>query len=1023
MLNIQRKTSINVIIIIVIILFTAAFIFLWFNRGDFSLKVQSVLSNLHKDNSSEYISSEITSKSPVDLHLEYEATLLNSYKSVDTIDFNNLRALKINYGKDFPSKEGLSAQAKNKEIDAIIDYAVNISMNAIVVDINPYYQSKAAGKSLEFNYLKYFIDKARDKDLYVFASLDPLSLNPSYTYTNGYTVKLPDNTLYFNPALPKVREYVAKTVSEITNNYSINALIIDNLSYPSKDFDDDEAYRKYCLSLSVDNFRRKNIDLMLLNIVSAVKEENPGLLVGAEVYGIWGTSPNMKNGISVIADKTSFNDMYADSLTWIKKNWVDFIIPEIQVSTVNKDLSFSNLTQWWAAAVKDTDVGLMISHCAYKMGSSERGWSAVAELSLQFDKCKELTNYRGSIFNGYKDLKSNTTAVTALSLLFKDNLDFTTIFNDLAITSPKNNITTDEEIITVRGICDNNFPLYYNNKELKLSQKGQFAFDVTLKPGKNTIKITHKGRTRTVTVNYKVTVIKEISKAVIKQDGGTQIAIPVKAHKDSIVKGTFNKTSITFQPTGNGDDTDAQQNSEFINYVAVITLPEGKEKEQDLGAIAITATYKGFKETGKTGKIIVNSLPIPEDPTISNPYNENPDGKPYKIAEVTDDYTQTYDLETPGYSTPTNHFLPKGTKDYVLGQMIDMSNDVMLILKSGQKVYKKDCKVFESADVIPANNISEITIDSLGKYTMLTFKDCNNALYKASFNIYKYSPTQNYNTDFNTSILEFTLYNTVTAPDIKDFASPLFTSVTKTQINDTTYKYSFSFNEPNRFYGFKVIYDKDGNMALRFTNPLKLSSDPQKPLSGFNIMIDPGHGGSQPGAVKQLAIENKDGKVTFKNIYEKVINLEVSFKLRDVLKALGANVIMTRETDKLITVNERLDIEWATDPDLILSIHHNSGGSSARGAQSLYYFGFNSKLSSIINEVLNREIYKDTGVNPSASRSYYQELRVLKIHSAMSALIECGFMSNPQELESLVNPETQDKIANAIADGLLDYYK
>lgn len=194
------------------------------------------------------------------------------------------------------------------------------------------------------------------------------------------------------------------------------------------------------------------------------------------------------------------------------------------------------------------------------------------------------------------------------------------------------------------------------------------------------------------------------------------------------------------------------------------------------------------------------------------------------------------------------------------------------------------------------------------------------------------------------------------------------------------------------------------------------------PLSGKTIVIDAGHGGPDGGA------KSKSG------ILEKDINLAISIYLRDYLQQAGALTALTREEDKDLARPEtrglsrrktedllsRAKLIEQQKADLLISIHMNSIPSSRwRGAQTFYYpSNDNNKL---LAELIQAELRRNLGNTDRVAKTIDTPY-LLKTSNVPSALVEVGFLSNPEEAELLADPGYQKKVAAAIYQGILRYY-
>ena len=181
------------------------------------------------------------------------------------------------------------------------------------------------------------------------------------------------------------------------------------------------------------------------------------------------------------------------------------------------------------------------------------------------------------------------------------------------------------------------------------------------------------------------------------------------------------------------------------------------------------------------------------------------------------------------------------------------------------------------------------------------------------------------------------------------------------------------------------------------------------------VVLDPGHGGKDPG------------KVGADEELEKDINLAISLKVREKLEEDGMEVVMTREEDvmlsdgdadnkKLEDLNSRIDIINEQQPAIAVSIHQNSYSDPAvRGAQ-VFYFTHSDKGKQAA-EALQKELLEFDQENTrdiKANDTYY----LLKKTEVPTVIVECGFLSCPGEAELLTDEVYQEELAGAIAKGI-----
>lgn len=186
------------------------------------------------------------------------------------------------------------------------------------------------------------------------------------------------------------------------------------------------------------------------------------------------------------------------------------------------------------------------------------------------------------------------------------------------------------------------------------------------------------------------------------------------------------------------------------------------------------------------------------------------------------------------------------------------------------------------------------------------------------------------------------------------------------------------------------------------------------------IVIDVGHGGSDPG------------KVGIQGVKEKDVNLAIAKYLKDYLIAEDYTVYMTRETDqglydesvsnkKKSDLSNRIRFLQEKDAACMISIHQNSYSDTIQhGAQTFYYEG--RKEDELFAKYVQASLLEFDSSNTrqiKPNTSYY----ILKNAQVPSILIECGFLSNPEETANLTDPNYQKQIAYAIAIGICRYLR
>ena len=177
----------------------------------------------------------------------------------------------------------------------------------------------------------------------------------------------------------------------------------------------------------------------------------------------------------------------------------------------------------------------------------------------------------------------------------------------------------------------------------------------------------------------------------------------------------------------------------------------------------------------------------------------------------------------------------------------------------------------------------------------------------------------------------------------------------------------------------------------------------------FVVVIDPGHGGTESGAV-------------YGSIYEKDLNFAIAQKLNKLLQASDVKTYITRDDDSYHGLYERSDLANNVNADLLISVHNNAGDSSITGSMSLYCSGKNNakgnlsayEFAAIVQKELNDSLgTKNLGVIPRPN------LAVLRTANMPAVIAEVGYMSNTTELGRLETEAFQQKAAEALKNAVL----
>lgn len=182
------------------------------------------------------------------------------------------------------------------------------------------------------------------------------------------------------------------------------------------------------------------------------------------------------------------------------------------------------------------------------------------------------------------------------------------------------------------------------------------------------------------------------------------------------------------------------------------------------------------------------------------------------------------------------------------------------------------------------------------------------------------------------------------------------------------------------------------------------------PLDNFTIVVDAGHGGSDDGAY-------------YYNTSEKSVNLKAAKELKKQLEYEGANVIMTRSSDKTLSLPGRVNISKKTKPDAYISLHHNAsktGNKTDKGYLVLYTKSKEKAFTKAVYSGMKSVLSTKTTVPYEGYR--YQNLHVLRENPYIGTLVEYGYMSTPSELEKIDKDSYRKYAAQGIVKGVINYF-
>ena len=217
-----------------------------------------------------------------------------------------------------------------------------------------------------------------------------------------------DNKKIFNPGLPEVWQHTNRIVSDLVTRYDIDAIHLDDYFYPykvpGKEFEDEAVYKKYNRGLNKEDWRRSNCDTIIKQLSETIHRIKPGVQFGISPFGVWRNKSKDPDGSFTKAGVSNYDDLYADIMLWMRKGWVDYVIPQLYWEHGHALADYDELVNWWNQHGNNRN--LYIGHGIYRAGTTPN-WRDKNEIPYQIKKLRGLSNTRGSAYFSSVTFKNN----------------------------------------------------------------------------------------------------------------------------------------------------------------------------------------------------------------------------------------------------------------------------------------------------------------------------------------------------------------------------------------------------------------------------------------------------------------------------------------------------------------------------------------------------------------------------------------------------------------------------------------
>ncbi len=346
--------------------------------------------------------------------------------------------------RDWPSRAGLTAAVQRAELTAHLDRAVRDRLNTVVLQVRPTadalwpspyepwseYLTGTQGQDPGWDPLGTAVQEAHARGLHLHAWCNPYRIanhtDPGRLTASHPARRHPDwvvpygGKLYYNPGLPEVRAFVQQAMLDAVARYPVDAVHFDDYFYPypvaGQTFDDDAAYDRYGGDFpGRAAWRRDNIDTLVKEMAAGIRRVRPGTRFGVSPFGVWRNATTDPLGSDTQAGVQTYDDLHADTRTWVRNRWIDYIVPQLYWHIGFAAADYTTLVDWWAKAAEGTGTQLYIGEALYRAGAAGQpeAWRDPVELSRHLTFAARYPQVRGHVFFAAKEVAADPIGAMA----------------------------------------------------------------------------------------------------------------------------------------------------------------------------------------------------------------------------------------------------------------------------------------------------------------------------------------------------------------------------------------------------------------------------------------------------------------------------------------------------------------------------------------------------------------------------------------------------------------------------------
>jgi len=886
--------------------------------------------------------------------------------------------LKSAYNRDYPAAPDGSVAVLGGQAETVVNFAREQGLNTLFLELSPRadalyrsqllpssrYAVSEEGGFLLADPFSVLLDSAKLGDLRVCASLSLLyagEVGDSYSPESPVTLHPQwflerDGSLYFDPSNEEVRRFWQEAVAELAGSYSFGGLLLCGL----EDLGPVEGLAE-----------------LLEGCIQAAHGAQTQLPVGLSLSGQALNEPAWQD--------------------WLQKaaSLADFLLPDMEQGVENE--AYSDELSLWSAAAQEAQLPLYTLNHGDKLCYPLVGepiFGDPGELQYQL-YTNTVYGAKGYLLSSYSDLSGLRQQILSRLAHLPDQLSsaerklLPTQEATLQLAVEEGLHETIYTSYFLSGRCDPTRPLLINGEELDedfISKDGFWGVQLELRRGYNHISVRQPGeQAKRLLIHSSIrggsneTTLEDILPESVYplQDQilfeGQPLTLSCTAPYGGSVMAVFQGNTYQLQPP---EGLSEEELGQAVTYSCTIPLESlDSSQVQNLGRVSYFLSTDSFTSKYRS------------------------QGQLYLVGSGSRLAVRVEDALGPVYQSLESDTLianlPFGTCDYAY----PTADPDYFRLYAGGYIPTRSISVVEGLVDIQ-RSIATVGIQAGDQGETLIFVGGAQLPYYASFNEHS-----------NTLLLQ--LNNVSQIPtSLSYLSSQLFDSI-NVQYDEQRSSCSIRLHVApgQELWGYQVSFSGD-NLLLQCKTPPRLSGG-QTPLSGLTVVLDPGHGGSDPGEATAAGAGYP---------LEKELNLAYAQCLRRQLESLGAQVFLTRGDDSDLDEENRILTSGYRDADLYLSIH--MGGTSVQQdawreeGVSVYY---DNELSPQLGQLLFQRLTQ--GLGNEGNRLVGSVAQVQKVPLAKALRIVPGVVSNPEDYQRLLDPAQVMKTCSLLCSGIEEYLR